>query len=108
MSAAQGPALVWCPFPDEDAAASAAKTLLDEKLIACANIVPAIRSLFEWQGKLEEATEAAMLLKTDAALLDRAIGRLAQVHPYAEPAIVGWRCDAAHPVTAAWLGALAR
>ena len=108
MSGARGAALVWCAFPDGDAAALAAKTLLDEKLIACANILPAIRSLFEWQGEREEATEAAMLLKTDAALLDRALGRLAEVHPYAEPAIVGWRCDAAHPATAAWLGALVR
>ena len=99
MSGARGAALVWCAFPDGDAAALAAKTLLDEKLIACANILPAIRSLFEWQGEREEATEA---------LLDRAIGRLAEVHPYAEPAIVGWRCDAAHPATAAWLGALVR
>lgn len=106
MSRAQGPAMVWCPFPDGEAAAVAAKTLLDERLIACANVLPAMHSLFEWNGERGEATEVAMLLKTDAALLDSAIARVAQLHPYREPAVIGWRCDAAHPATAAWLGAL--
>jgi periplasmic divalent cation tolerance protein len=46
------------------------------------------------------------LLKTNAAVLDRAITRLTELHPYDEPAILGWRCDAAAPGTAAWLGAL--
>lgn len=103
---AGGPALVWCPFPDADTARAAAKSLLDERLVACANIFPAIQSLFDWQGERGEGTETGMLLKTDAALLDRAIARLAALHPYAEPAILGWRCDAATPGTAAWLGGL--
>ena len=104
---AGGPALVWCPFPDAETARAAAKTLLDERLVACANIFPAIQSLFDWQGERGEGMETGMLLKTDAALLERAIARLAELHPYAEPAILGWRCDAATPGTAAWLGALA-
>ncbi len=104
---AAGPALVWSPFPDAESASAAAKTLLDERLVACANIIPGIRSLYEWNGERGEATEAAMLLKTDAALLERAIARLAELHPYDEPAILGWRCDASTTGTAAWLGALA-
>jgi periplasmic divalent cation tolerance protein len=80
--------------------------LLDERLIACANILPAMLSMFEWNGTRSEASEVGALFKTDAALLDRAVARLAQEHPYDEPAILGWRCDAAAPGTAAWLGAL--
>lgn len=105
---AKGPALIWCPFPDNETARDTAKRLLDERLIACANIMPAVQSLFEWDGERGEETETGMLLKTDAALLDRAISRLAALHPYAEPAILGWCCDAATPGTAAWLGALVR
>ena len=108
MTLAQGPALVWCPFPDGDSATIVAKTLLDERLIACANIVPAMRSLFNWDGEPGEATEAGMLLKTDAALLDAAIARLAELPPYEEPAVLGWPCSASTPGTRAWLGALAR
>jgi periplasmic divalent cation tolerance protein len=108
MMEPQGPALIWCPFPDAATAAATAKTLLDERLVACANIMPAMLSLFEWNGERGEASEAGALFKTDAALLDRAIARLAEEHPYEEPAVVAWRCDGATPGTAAWLGALTR
>ena len=105
---ALGPALIWCPFPDAATAAATAKTLLDERLIACANIMPAMISLFDWNGERGEATEAGALLKTDAALLQRAVARLGEEHPYDEPAILAWRCDEAAPATAAWLAALTR
>lgn len=104
----EGPALIWCPFPDAPSAAAVAKLLLDERLIACANIMPTMLALFEWNGLREEASEAGVLFKTDAALLERAIQRLGEEHPYDEPAILAWRCDAASPGTAAWLGALTR
>jgi periplasmic divalent cation tolerance protein len=100
------PALIWCPFPDAQSAAGAAKTLLDEGLIACANVVGEMVSLFDWNGERAEARETGALLKTNAAVLDRAIARLTELHPYDVPAFLGWRCDAAAPGTAAWLGAL--
>lgn len=106
MNTPEGPALVWCPFPDEASAAAAAKCLLDERLIACANIINGMRSLYEWNGERGEATETGMLLKTNAALMKQAIARLGELHPYDEPAILGWCCDSATPGTAAWLGAL--
>ncbi|MCK9543112.1 MAG: divalent-cation tolerance protein CutA [Novosphingobium sp.] len=100
-------ALIWCPFPDEDSAARTAHTLLDERLIACANMLPTMRSIFQWRGERGEAQETGAILKTDAALLDRAMARLADLHPYEQPAIVGWRCDRASAATRAWLEALA-
>ena len=108
MMEASGPALIWCPFPDAATAAATAKTLLDERLVACANIMPAMFSLFEWNGERGEATEAGALFKTDAALLDRAMARLAEEHPYEDPAVLAWRCDSATPGTMAWLGSLTR
>ena len=103
---AAAPALVWCPFPDEDCAAHAASTLLGEGLIACANILPGMRSLFVWKGERDDAREVGVLFKTNARQLAVVTGRLAELHPYDEPAIVGWHCDAAAPHTAAWLGSL--
>lgn len=99
-------ALVWCPFPDRASAEDAAGRLLDEGLIACANILPGMISHFVWDGKRETAQEVGMLLKTNARRLERTVARLADLHPYDEPAVVGWRCDAAPPGTLAWLGAL--
>ena len=50
-------ALIWCPFPDEESAAAAASTLLGEGLIVCANLLPAMRSLYVWQGERNDARE---------------------------------------------------
>lgn len=96
-------ALVWCPFPDRESARVVAGTLLDERLIACANIVGEIESLFEWEGERGAGTEVAVLFKSLADKTDRLIGRLAELHPYDTPAIIGWRCDFTHPATLDWL-----
>ncbi|KPQ31077.1 MAG: hypothetical protein HLUCCX21_04080 [Porphyrobacter sp. HL-46] len=98
-------ALVWCPFPDRDTARAIAGQLLDEGLIACANIVGEVESVFLWQGARDSAAEAAVLFKTTGAALDAVVARLGALHPYDTPAIMGWRCDAVHPATLAWLGA---
>ena len=96
-------ALVWCPFPDPDSAAAAAQQLLGEGLIACANILGPIQSHFIWKGAPATASETAVLFKTTAQRLPAVIARLGVLHPYDTPAITGWRCDAAHPATLAWL-----
>lgn len=102
------PALIWCPFPDHDTALRTANCLLDEGLIACANLAPGMFSLFVWNGDREQAEETGALLKTNSAMLERAIGRLSELHPYEEPAILAWHCDASAPGTAAWLESLGR
>ena len=102
------PSLIWCPFPDEGAALSAIHVLLDERLIACGNVMPGMTSLFIWQGTKDSAHEAGALLKTNADLLEGAIARLVELHPYEEPAVLGWHCDAAAPGTREWLAAVGR
>ena len=99
-------ALIWSPFESEEAAANAASQLLDERLIACANIVPGMRSLYVWRGERGEARECGALFKTTERLLEKAVARLAAIHPYETPAITGWRADAAAPATLGWLGEL--
>jgi periplasmic divalent cation tolerance protein len=99
-------ALIWSPFDSEEAAAKAASQLLDERLIACANIVPGVRSLYVWRGERGEGRECGALLKTTDTLLERAVARLSEIHPYDTPAITGWRADAAAPATVTWLESL--
>jgi len=101
-------ALLWCPFADEASAAEAARQLLDEGLVACVNILPPMRSLYSWRGERGEAIEVGVLFKTDAALLSEATARLAEIHPYDAPSVLGWRADTAAAPTADWLGALVR
>lgn len=96
-------ALIYCPFPDGDSAEVIGGALLDEGLIACINILGPIQSLYVWNGERGEGAECAALLKTDAALLQRAVTRLEALHPYDSPAIMGWRCDAPGVATEEWL-----
>lgn len=104
MSTARA-ALIWCPFASIEEARGAARVLLEERLVACANIVPGVISLYRWQGRIEEAGEAVLLAKTQAPLLEAAVNRLAQLHPYDTPAILGWDAAEAPPATLAWLQA---
>ncbi len=99
-------ALVYCPFPDRETARSVASQLLDEKLIACANILGAVESIFEWEDERGSSTEIAVLFKTHNKVLDQAVARLSDLHPYDVPAVLGWHCDAVGREAAAWLSKL--
>ena len=103
--AGEDAALIWCPFPDRETARTVAGQLLDERLVACANIIGEVESLFVWQGQRDSGTETAVLFKSSAARLEQAVERLGKLHPYDTPAILGWRADAALPATVAWLAA---
>jgi periplasmic divalent cation tolerance protein len=99
-------ALIWSPFASEGQACAAAGVLLDEGLIACANILPQMRSLYVWNGERGETGEVGVLFKTISTLLPSAIERLEAIHPYDAPAIVGWKADACGAATADWLASL--
>lgn len=99
-------AIIWCPFADAPSAEAVASQLLDEGLVACANILPPMRSLYVWQGERGDASEVGVLFKTDAALLAEATARLAEIHPYDTPAVLGWRADTAAAPTSEWLHTL--
>ncbi len=96
-------ALIWCPFPDRESARRIAGQLLADGLIACANILGDMESLFIWEGKAASAQEVGVLFKTTCDKLTAAIARLGTLHPYETPAIIGWDADAAHPLTLQWL-----
>ncbi len=96
-------ALVWCPFPDSETARALANQLLKEKLIACANILPGVESVFEWEGECSSSSEVAVVFKTTSDTLETLVSRLGECHPYDTPAIVGWHCNSSHPLTLNWL-----
>jgi periplasmic divalent cation tolerance protein len=99
-------ALIWCPFGDEDSAAKVAGQLLDEGLVACANLFPPMRSLYVWNGERGESTETGVLFKTHPSRLGAAIRRIEALHPYDAPSIAGWYC-AAGEAAATWLSGFA-
>jgi periplasmic divalent cation tolerance protein len=69
-----------------DADASAiARTLIDERLAACVNILPVMTSVYRWQGKVEQDREQQIVIKTAAARVPALQARLKQLHPYELP-----------------------
>lgn len=96
-------AMLYATFPEGEAAFAAARTLIDERLVACANLLPGMRSLYRWQGKVESAEEVVLLLKTTAARVPEAMARIAQLHPYDVPCVVEVPLGAVHGPYGEWL-----
>lgn len=65
-----------------------ARALVDEKLVACANVLGEATSIYRWQGKIEEAQEIVLIAKTRRDLADRAIDRIKALHSYDVPCAV--------------------
>lgn len=62
-----------------------AKTLLNERIVACANIIPVMESIYWWEGGLEEDVESVLLVKTSSELVDKVIDRVEEIHSYQTP-----------------------
>ncbi|MEM0058064.1 MAG: divalent-cation tolerance protein CutA [Candidatus Bathyarchaeia archaeon] len=80
--------IVLMTASSKDEAEKIAKTLLEERLIACANIISPVHSLFWWQGKIDTAREHLVIMKTQKALFDRICERVKALHSYQIPEII--------------------
>jgi len=65
-----------------------AKTLVDERLAACVNIVPYVKSYYVWEGKTTEDDETLLIIKSDEGQKDKLIKRIKELHPYTLPEII--------------------
>ncbi|MBI5180654.1 MAG: divalent-cation tolerance protein CutA [Nitrospirae bacterium] len=74
--------------PSIDDARKIGNTLVEEKLIACANIIPQVESIFYWQDKVRNEKEALMIIKTQKKLIDKVIKRVKSLHSYTVPEII--------------------
>ena len=80
--------VVLMTAPDADVAGRIASTLVDERLVACVNILPGLRSLYRWEGKLCDEGEVLCLMKTRLDLFPALRDRIAALHPYQVPEII--------------------
>jgi periplasmic divalent cation tolerance protein len=97
------PLLVYTTFPDVDTALSIGDSLVREKLIACINVLPGMRSVYAWEGKIEQAHEAVAVLKTRKSLQDHVGRTLKERHPYETPSIFFIEPTDADIGTVTWL-----
>lgn len=82
------PILVYATFPSLGEAERIGGRLVDDGLAACVNILPGMIALYVWKGQHQRDEECAMVIKSRAALADRIIQTVRDLHPYENPAIV--------------------
>lgn len=97
--------IVFTTFASEDDAARVVRALVEERLIACGNLIPGARSLYRWEGRVADTREVVALLKTRKQDWGALISRLHELHPYTTPECVAVRIAAGAPKYMAWLEA---
>jgi periplasmic divalent cation tolerance protein len=71
-----------------DEAAAIGRALIDERLAACVNIVPGVRSLFIWEGKTQDESETLLIMKSRLHLLEQLTERVKSLHSYSVPEVI--------------------
>lgn len=97
--------LILTNLPDAASAQALAVQLVERKLAACVNILPAVQSVYRWQGVVEQASEATLLIKTTAAGYAELETVIKAAHPYALPEIIALPIVAGLPAYLDWITA---
>lgn len=86
-------ATVYVVFGDVDEAMRIGRTVVEERLAACINVLAPCTSIYWWDGAVAQSDEVPALLKTTAARADALVERIAELHSYEVPAILVWPVD---------------
>jgi len=98
--------LVTAPTPER--AAEIARALVEERLAACGNVVPGLRSIYRWEGEVQHDEEALLLLKTTRARFDALRDRVLALHPYDVPEVIALPVEAGSAAYLAWIASETR
>jgi periplasmic divalent cation tolerance protein len=93
--------LVTTPTPER--AAEIARAVVEERLAACGNVVPGLRSIYRWEGKLQDEGEALLVLKTTRARFEALKERVLALHPYQVPEVIALPVQAGSAPYLAWI-----
>ncbi len=99
--------LIMATAPEADARAIG-EALLEARLVACVNAIPGVKSRYWWKGKLEEADEVVLLMKTTDELADAAVAKLVEVHPYEVPEAIVVDIEGGHAPYFDWVEQVTR
>lgn len=95
--------LIYITTDSHQQATEIAETLLRERIIACANIMGEMTSLYRWESRVENSLEIALILKTRSSLVRDVTKRVEELHSYECPCVISWECDEAHPMFQKWI-----
>ncbi len=79
------------------------EALVAERLVACVNILSPMSSIYWWQGQIQRDTEAVLIAKTRAELVERVIARVKALHSYTVPCVVSLAVEAGNPAFLQWI-----
>ncbi len=99
------PLFLYITCPSRDEARKIAEALVEQRLVACANIMAAHESIYQWQGKIERADEVAVIFKTRADLFDHIKSAILKLHSYETPCIVALPIEKGHEPFLQWIQA---
>ena len=94
---------IYAVFADADEAERIGRTVVEERLAACVNILGPVRSIYRWQGRIETADETAAIFKTSQSQADTLVERIAGLHSYDVPCIVAWPIEKVLPGYSEWV-----
>jgi periplasmic divalent cation tolerance protein len=94
--------VVYVTAPENEAA-ELARTLVEERLVACVNIVPGLRSFYWWQGKVEDEPEVLCIMKTRSELFASLRDRVRGLHSYEVEEIIALPIIAGNPPYLEWI-----
>jgi len=92
-------------MPNGGRALALGRTLVEEGLVACVNVIPGVRSIYLWKGQLQEDDEVLCVIKTRPELYERVQARILALHPYEVPEILAFAADDGSPKYLEWLRA---
>jgi periplasmic divalent cation tolerance protein len=95
--------LVYTTFPDEETALAIGEALVRDKLAACVNVIPGMKSVYAWKGAVERGEEAVAIIKTRAGLREAVREALKESHPYETPIVLFIPVAGGDAATMQWL-----
>ena len=81
-------ALVYITTSGEEESKKIGRTIVEERLAGCVNIIPTIKSLYWWKGEIEDDNESILIVKTKVSNIENIIKKVKEIHSYENPAIL--------------------
>ena len=95
--------VVLVTAPSAEKAAEIARTVVEERLAACGNVLPGVRSIYRWKGQVQEDAEVLLLLKTQRTRFPELRDRILALHPYEVPEVLALPVEAGSDAYLDWI-----
>ena len=97
------PTMLYVTAGSEAEAKTVGRALVEDRLAACANVIPGMASIYWWEGTVHEESEAVLIVKTRDDLVERAVAKIKEVHSYDCPCVVAFPIAGGNPDFLNWI-----